>query len=162
MLLGEHAPGGGAGAARTIALAESCTGGLLTARLTDVPGASRYLLGGIVSYSNEVKTSELGVDPLLIERHGAVSAEVARAMALGARARLRADVGVSVTGIAGPEGGTADKPVGLVWLSVATSEEAVLTRSVRLPGGRADVRERATTVAMHLIRRALLDEGPER
>ncbi|MCL2769368.1 MAG: competence/damage-inducible protein A [Solirubrobacterales bacterium] len=148
------------GAARTIALAESCTGGLLAARLSDLPGASRYLLGAIVSYSNEVKVSELGVDPLLIDRCGAVSAEVARAMALGVRARLRADVGASVTGVAGPEGGTAEKPVGLVWLSVATSsEEAVLTRAVRLPGGRADVRERATTVAMHLIRRALLEAG---
>jgi nicotinamide-nucleotide amidase len=143
----------------TIATAESCTGGLLAARLTDPPGASDYVKGGIVAYSNEVKVAQAGVPPELIEAHGAVSSEVARALAYGARSRLGADVGVGVTGVAGPGGGSEEKPVGLVWLSVIAEvggREAELTRSVNLPGGRADVRDRATTVAMHLIRRALL------
>jgi len=146
--------------ARTIATAESCTGGLLAARLTELAGASEYFNGAIVAYSNEAKVVGAGVPRELIETHGAVSAEVARALADGARAALGADVGVGITGVAGPGGGTAEKPVGLVWLSVtlAGSEPAKLdelTRSVNLPGGRADVRERAGTVAMHLIRRAL-------
>jgi nicotinamide-nucleotide amidase len=141
----------------TIAVAESCTGGLLAARLTGPPGASDYVLGGIVAYANEVKVSQTGVDPALIERHGAVSAEVAGALAAGARARLGANVGVGVTGVAGPGGGTEAKPVGLVWLSVH-GPNGSLTHSVRLPGGRADVRERAVTVAMHMIRRVLCGE----
>ncbi|MFI5037494.1 MAG: competence/damage-inducible protein A [Solirubrobacterales bacterium] len=141
--------------ARSIATAESCTGGLLAARLTEHAGSSSYVNGGIVAYSNEVKVAQAGVDPRLIERHGAVSGEVAEALADGARSRLDADVGVGVTGVAGPGGGSAEKPVGLVWLSVATPDGRHLTRSVNLPGGRADVRDRATTVAMHLIRRAL-------
>jgi nicotinamide-nucleotide amidase len=139
---------------RTIATVESCTGGLLTARLTDLAGSSDYVKGGFVVYSNEAKVSQAGVDPELIERHGAVSSEVAEALADGARARLGADVGVGITGIAGPGGGSAGKPVGLVWLSVTTPGEH-LTRSVNLPGGRVDVRDRATTVALHMIRRAL-------
>ena len=147
---------------RTIATAESCTGGLLAARLTELAGASDYFRGGIVAYSNEAKVAQAGVEPRLIETHGAVSAEVAQALADGARARLGADVGVGITGVAGPGGGTEEKPVGLVWLSVKLdgvdrSELGELTRSVNLPGGRADVRERATTVAMHLVRRALGD-----
>jgi nicotinamide-nucleotide amidase len=141
---------------QTIATAESCTGGLLAARLTELPGASEYVQGAIVAYANEAKVSEAGVAPELIEAHGAVSGEVAVALADGARARLGADVGVGVTGVAGPGGGTSEKPVGLVWLSVAAAGREPLTRSVNLPGGRADVRDRATTVAMHLIRRALL------
>jgi nicotinamide-nucleotide amidase len=140
----------------TIATAESCTGGLLAARLTDPPGASEYVKGGIVAYSNDVKVSQAGVPAELIERHGAVSAEVAEALADGARDRLKADVGVGVTGVAGPGGGTAEKPVGLVWLCVAAPDGARMTRSVNLPGGRGDVRDRATSVAMHLIRRVLL------
>jgi nicotinamide-nucleotide amidase len=140
---------------RSIATAESCTGGLLAARLTELAGSSDYVNGGIVAYSNAVKISQAGVDPELIERQGAVSGEVAEALADGARSRLDADVGVGVTGVAGPGGGSAEKPVGLVWLSVATPDGPHLTRSVNLPGGRADVRDRATTVAMHLIRRAL-------
>jgi nicotinamide-nucleotide amidase len=138
-----------------IATAESCTGGLLVARLTELAGSSEYVQGGIVAYSNEAKVRNAGVPAELIEAHGAVSAEVADALADGARSRLDADVGVGITGIAGPGGGTAEKPVGLVWLSVAAAGRERLTRSVNLPGGRADVRERATTVAMHLIRRAL-------
>ena len=141
---------------RTIATAESCTGGLLAARLTELPGSSDYVRGAIVAYADDVKVSEAGVAARLIERHGAVSGEVAQALAEGSRERLGADVGVGVTGVAGPGGGSEDKPVGLVWLSVAAPEGEALTRSVNLPGGRADVRDRATTVAMHLIRRALL------
>jgi nicotinamide-nucleotide amidase len=143
--------------AQTIATAESCTGGLLAARLTEKAGASDYVKGGIVVYSNETKIAQAGVPAGLIDRCGAVSAEVAEALAEGARAKLGADVGVGVTGIAGPGGGTKEKPVGLVWLSVATADDPPLTRSVNLPGSRADVRDRTTTVAMHLVRRALLD-----
>jgi nicotinamide-nucleotide amidase len=145
------------GLRRSIATAESCTGGLLAARLTDPAGASDYVKGGIVAYSDEAKVALAGVAQELIESHGAVSAEVAQALAEGARARLDADVGVGVTGIAGPGGGSEEKPVGLVWLSVAGGETPSLTRSVNLPGDRADVRDRATTVAMHLLRRALAD-----
>jgi nicotinamide-nucleotide amidase len=142
---------------RTIAVAESCTGGLLAARLTELAGASDYFSGAIVAYSDAAKVAQAGVARELIETHGAVSEEVARALADGARARLGADVGVGVTGVAGPGGGSEDKPVGLVWLSVALAGGQPLTRSVNLPGGRTDVRDRATTVAMHLLRRALSD-----
>jgi nicotinamide-nucleotide amidase len=139
----------------SIATAESCTGGLLAGRLTELAGSSRYVKGGLVVYSNEAKTALAGVPAELIERHGAVSEEVAAALAQGARERLGADVGVGVTGIAGPGGGSAEKPVGLVWVSVCASGREPLTRSVNLPGGRADVRDRTTTVALHLVRRAL-------
>jgi nicotinamide-nucleotide amidase len=142
--------------ALTIATAESCTGGLLAARLTDPPGASEYVKGAIVAYANDVKVAQAGVPAGLIESHGAVSEEVAQALADGARDRLRADVGVGVTGVAGPGGGTPEKPVGLVWLCVVAPDGARITRSVNLPGGRGDVRDRATSVAMHLIRRVLL------
>jgi nicotinamide-nucleotide amidase len=141
-----------------IATAESCTGGLLVARLTELAGASEYVRGGVVAYSNAAKVAQAGVSAELIERHGAVSPEVARALAAGARARLDADVGVGVTGVAGPGGGTEAKPVGLVWLSVAGPKGASLTRSVNLPGARADVRDRSTTVALHMVRRLLLGE----
>lgn len=142
---------------RTIATAESCTGGLLAGRLTELAGSSDYVLGGIVAYSNAVKVAQAGVPGELIEEHGAVSAEVAEALAAGAAARLGADVGVGITGVAGPGGGSEEKPVGLVWLSVAVDGGEPMTRSVSLPGGRADVRDRATTVALHMIRRALLE-----
>jgi nicotinamide-nucleotide amidase len=140
---------------RTIAVAESCTGGLLLARLTSPPGASEYVLGGIVAYANDVKINQVGVRREAIEAHGAVSEEVAKALALGARERLGADIGVGLTGIAGPGGGSEEKPVGLVWLSVEGPGGESITRSVTLPGGRVDVRERAAMVAMHLIRRLL-------
>jgi nicotinamide-nucleotide amidase len=143
---------------RTIATAESCTGGLLAGRLTDLAGSSDYMLGGLVVYSNEAKTALAGVDPELIERTGAVSVEVAEALADGARAALGADVGVGVTGIAGPGGGTEDKPVGTVCFSVSTGDGVRLTRRVVLPGGRFDIRDRSTTVAMHMIRRVLRGE----
>jgi nicotinamide-nucleotide amidase len=142
-------------AGRTIATAESCTGGLLAARLTERPGASEYVKGGLVVYSNDAKVALAGVDAKLIEAHGAVSEEVAQALAAGARERLQADVGVGVTGIAGPGGGSEQKPVGLVWLSIAGPGEASVTRSVNLPGGRVDVRDRSTTVALHMLLRAL-------
>ncbi len=148
--------GDGSAPVQTIATAESCTGGLLGARLTERPGSSDVVRGGLVVYSNEAKVKLAGVDPALIERAGAVSEEVAAALADGARAALGADVGVGVTGIAGPGGGTPAKPVGLVWLAVGHRDGRRLTRSVTLPGGRADVRDRATTVAMHLVRRLLL------
>jgi nicotinamide-nucleotide amidase len=146
---GSHPP-------RTIATAESCTGGLVAGRLTDLAGSSAYVLGGVVVYSNEAKTALAGVDPALIERVGAVSVEVAEALADGAIAALGSDVGVGITGIAGPGGGTEDKPVGTVCFSVATRDGARLTRRLELPGGRFDVRDRSTTVALHLIRRVLL------
>jgi nicotinamide-nucleotide amidase len=145
----------------TIAVAESCTGGLLCARLTERPGSSEVVRGGLVVYSNEAKVALAGVDPRLIERVGAVSEEVAVALADGARAALDADVGVGVTGIAGPGGGTAEKPVGLVWFSISHRDGRRLTRSATLPGGRADVRDRSTTVALHLVRRLLRDDAED-
>src|SRR3954447_23588706 len=140
---------------RWIALAESCTGGLLAARLTERAGSSAYVAGGVVSYSNEAKADLLGVDPALIEAHGAVSLEVADAMAHGALARFEADTAASITGVAGPGGGTETKPVRYVCWCVKTSDGRSLLRDIRLPGGRADVRDRSTTVAMHLLRRLL-------
>jgi nicotinamide-nucleotide amidase len=146
-------------AGETIAVAESCTGGLLAGRLTELPGSSDVMRGGLVVYSNAAKFALAGVDGAVIERVGAVSMEVAEALADGARGALDADVGVGVTGIAGPGGGSEEKPVGLVWLSVSHRDGRRLTRSLTLPGGRADVRDRSTTVALHLVRRLLLGEG---
>ncbi len=143
---------------RTVAVAESCTGGMLAARLTELAGSSDYVRGGVVVYSNESKVALAGVDPASIERFGAVSAEVAEALADGAIERLEADVGVGITGIAGPGGGSEAKPVGTVCFSLAERGGARITRSVQLPGGRADIRDRATTVAMHLLRRLLRGE----
>lgn len=140
---------------RRIATAESCTGGLLAARLTDLAGSSAYVAGAVVAYANEAKSELLGVDPALIVEHGAVSEPVAEAMADGALARFGADTAVAITGIAGPGGGTADKPVGTVCFSLKLADGTVVTRSMRMPGDRADIRERSTTVAMHLLRRAL-------
>ncbi len=142
-------------ASRRIATAESCTAGLLAARLTDRPGSSAYVAGGVVAYANEAKVELLGVDPVLIERHGAVSEPVADAMAEGALRRFEADTAVAITGIAGPDGGSEEKPVGTVCWSVQLADGRGLTRTVRLPGDRADIRDRSTTVAMHLLRRVL-------
>ena len=144
---------------RRIATAESCTAGLLAARLTDRPGSSAYVAGGVVAYANEIKSGLLGVEPALIAEHGAVSAQVAEAMACGAIARFGADTAVAITGVAGPGGGTPDKPVGTVWFAVALRDGPVTTRCVRIPGERPDVRDRSTTVAMHLLRRALIEAG---
>ena len=144
---------------RTIALAESCTAGLLAARLTERPGSSAYVLGGGVVYSNAAKTDIAGVPAALIERVGAVSVEVAEALAAGIAERFGAAYGVGITGIAGPDGGTPEKPVGLVCISVwevATGRH--LTRAPRIPGGRADVRDRSVTVSLHLLRRLLRGE----
>jgi nicotinamide-nucleotide amidase len=143
-------------AGRRIATAESCTGGLLAARLTDRPGSSAYVAGGLVAYANEAKTGLLDVDSTLIQVHGAVSEPVAEAMAAGALRRFDADTAVAITGIAGPDGGTEDKPVGTVCFTVALADGESSTRTLRLPGNRADIRERSTAVAMHLLHRALL------
>jgi nicotinamide-nucleotide amidase len=144
-------------AGRRIATAESCTAGLLAARLTDRPGSSDYVMGGVVSYANDAKAHLLGVDPALIEANGAVSEPVADAMAAGALQRFGADTAVAITGIAGPDGGTAEKPVGTVSFTVKLADGRMVTRTLRLPGNRSDVRERSTTVAMHLLRRILSD-----
>ncbi len=143
-------------AGRRIATAESCTAGLVAARLTDIPGSSGYVAGGVVAYSNEAKSAMLDVDAELIESYGAVSEPVAEAMARGALGRFIADTAVATTGIAGPGGGTKDKPVGTVCFSVMLADGPTLTRTLLLPGNRSDVRDRSTTVAMHLLRRALL------
>jgi nicotinamide-nucleotide amidase len=145
----------------SVATAESCTGGLVAARLTSVPGSSDVFRGGVVAYANDVKVGELGVPRAILEEHGAVSAEAARAMAEGARDRLGADLAVSVTGVAGPGGGTEEKPVGLVFLHAAgpDGDEA---RRIDLPGDREMIRGRATAAALHLLRRMLAptrDEG---
>jgi nicotinamide-nucleotide amidase len=142
-------------AGRRLATAESCTAGLLAARLTERPGSSAYVAGGVVAYANEAKVELLDVDPRLIEEHGAVSEPVAEAMAEGALNRFEADTAVAVTGIAGPDGGSEEKPVGTVCWSVQLADGRSITRTVRLPGDRADIRDRSTTVAMHLLRRLL-------
>jgi nicotinamide-nucleotide amidase len=138
----------------TIATAESCTGGMVAARLTSVPGSSDAFVGGIVAYSNEVKERELGVSPETLAAHGAVSAETAAEMAAGVRARLGADVGISVTGVAGPGGGTPEKPVGLVYIHVETPEASRGTE-FNLAQDREYVRRRSTVGALHLARRVL-------
>jgi nicotinamide-nucleotide amidase len=140
---------------RRLAVAESCSGGLLAARLTRTPGASDYFLGGAVSYSNEAKSELLGVPEGMIEEHGAVSPEVAEAMADGALERFGADIAVSVTGIAGPGGGSAEKPVGYVCFCAKTADGEMLRRDPVIPGGREDIRERSALVAMHMLRTLL-------
>jgi nicotinamide-nucleotide amidase len=135
----------------TVATGESCTGGMLASRLVDRAGSSGYVAGGVVAYSNEAKTALLGVPAEMIAEHGAVSPQVARALADGARERFCADVGVGITGVAGPGGGTATKPVGYVCFCVTTATGTVLERDPTLPGSRADIRERSTDLAMHLL-----------
>jgi nicotinamide-nucleotide amidase len=134
----------------TLATAESCTGGLVAARLTSVPGSSDVFVGGVVPYSNELKMAELDVQEELLRAHGAVSPETAEAMAQGARGRLGVDVSVAVTGIAGPDGGSAEKPVGLVYLHACGPEGDVATE-LSFPGDRATIRSRATVGALHLV-----------
>jgi nicotinamide-nucleotide amidase len=136
----------------TVATAESCTGGMIVAALTDVPGSSAVVDRGFITYSNEAKAEMLGVSTALINQHGAVSAPVARAMAKGAIANSRADIAVSVTGIAGPTGGTDRKPVGLVWFGVASRDGVTrVERRVFAEGSRDFVRTKATETALHLI-----------
>ena len=143
----------------TIATAESCTGGLLAARLTARAGSSAYVLGGITAYANSAKERLVGVPAGMLAEHGAVSPEVAAALAEGARARFGADLGVGITGIAGPGGGTADKPVGTVHICVA-GPDGRDARALQLPGSRTAVRERSVTMAMHLLRHLLLGGPP--
>lgn len=139
---------------QTVAVAESCTGGLLGARLTERPGSSGYFLGGVISYADRVKTERLGVAPAVLAEHGAVSREVAAAMAEGVRGAVGADIGVSLTGVAGPDGGTAEKPVGLVYAGCATAEGTQVHKG-SFPGDRDSVRRYSVTAALHLLRRAL-------
>lgn len=139
----------------TVATAESCTGGLLTARLTSVPGSSAWVRGGLIAYSNDVKVDALGVDPERLRADGAVSEAVARAMAEGVRARMATDIGVSITGIAGPDGGTDEKPVGTVWIAVAGSR--CDARRFLFPGDRTMVRQFSAAAALNMIRRHLMD-----
>ncbi|HKG35093.1 MAG TPA: competence/damage-inducible protein A [Solirubrobacterales bacterium] len=143
-----------------LGLAESCTGGLLAARVTAVSGASAYLAGSVVAYADEAKSDLLGVDPELIRAHGAVSPEVADAMAAGALARFGADVAVSVTGIAGPGGGSEEKPVGYVCFHALTGDGLSLSRDPVIPGDREDIRERSALVGMHMLRVLLGGEEP--
>ncbi len=141
-----------------LALAESCTGGLVSARLTDRAGSSRFLEAGLVTYSNEAKTSLLGVDPGVIEAHGAVSEAVARAMLDGARRVTGAEAGIAITGIAGPDGGTPEKPVGTVWIGAAVGEAVRVVR-YRFDGDRQAVREAAAAESLDLLHQ-LLEESP--
>lgn len=141
----------------TLALAESCTGGLVAELLTDVPGSSRVFLGGVVAYSNAAKSALLRVDAAILAAHGAVSEPIARAMAEGARARFGSTLAAAVTGIAGPDGGTAEKPVGLVHFAVA-GEHGTSAKALTFTGSRSDVRKRAAFAALALVRRALAGE----
>ena len=139
----------------TLSVAESCTGGLIAQRLTDVPGSSKYFIEGVVAYLNDAKTRTLGVEPVLLLEHGAVSAPVAEAMAEGIRKRARTDFGLSITGIAGPGGGTEEKPVGTVFIAIA-SEAGTEHRKLKLPGDRQLIRWRASQAALDLLRRRLI------
>jgi nicotinamide-nucleotide amidase len=139
----------------TLGVAESCTGGLIAQRLTDVPGSSKYFVEGVVAYSNEAKTRTLGVEPGLLLKHGAVSAEVAEAMAVGIRKHAGIDFGLSVTGIAGPEGGSEEKPVGLVYIALADDVQTK-SRKLQIPGDRQLIRWRASQAALDMLRRRLI------
>jgi nicotinamide-nucleotide amidase len=141
-------------AGQTVAVAESCTGGGLGARLTALPGSSAYMLGGVISYSDDVKRGVLGVDPGLLRRHGAVSAPVAEGMAAGVRELIGSDWALSITGVAGPGGGTPEKPVGLVYVGLAGAD-GVATAEHRLPGDREAIRDRSAALALHALRIAL-------
>ncbi|MEA3239183.1 MAG: CinA family protein [Candidatus Bipolaricaulota bacterium] len=138
----------------TIAVAESCTGGLLGSRLTDVAGSSEYFLGGVIAYQNEVKESVLRVPHKVIAAHGAVSSETAEAMASGCRDLFKCDIAVSITGIAGPGGGTAEKPVGLTYIGLATSR-GVISRRFRWEGSRMQNKESSVRAAIEMILSAL-------
>lgn len=141
-------------AGRTLSSAESCTGGMIGARITDVPGSSAVYFGGVIAYANRAKTERLGVAPELLERHGAVSEETVRAMAQGCRDRLASDLALAVTGVAGPGGGTPQNPVGSVWIAVA-DEEATVARRHSFPGGRDMVRERTVNRALVMAYRRI-------
>ena len=143
---------------RTIACAESCTGGLLTSRLTDVAGSSAYVMGAVVSYTNEVKASLVGVHEATLKEFGAVSEERAREMAEGVRHAIPADIGVGITGIAGPGGATAEKPVGLVYIAVAAEHMTHAVRHV-FSGSRAEVKRQSTEAALAMVRDLILDDS---
>jgi nicotinamide-nucleotide amidase len=139
----------------TLSVAESCTGRLIAQRLTEVPGSSKYFIEGTVTYSNDAKTRTLGVEPVLLLEHGAVSAPVAEAMAEGIRKRARTDFGLAVTGVAGPGGGTEEKPVGLVYIALADDVQTK-SRRLQIPGDRQLIRWRASQAALDLLRRRLI------
>lgn len=139
----------------TIAVAESCTGGLLGARLTEAPGSSAVVLGGVIAYANSIKEQELGVAAEDIEQHGAVSEPVAMQMARGVRGMTGASIGIAITGVAGPGGGTDEKPVGTVWIAIDVRGEITTSRAIYI-GDRAEIRHRASQAALDLVRRALL------
>ena len=135
----------------TISTAESCTGGLVLHRLTNVPGSSAWVMGGVVAYDNRIKQEILGVREATLLAHGAVSEETARAMALGARRLLKTDLAVSITGIAGPGGGTAEKPVGLTWMALAGPEGLLLSERHVHAGGRLDIKHASASAALELV-----------
>lgn len=140
-------------AKKTLAVAESCTGGLISKRITDVAGASEIYLGGVVAYANEVKTALLGVDPETLKKFGAVSEQTAAEMARGVRLRLGSDIGISTTGIAGPGGGTPEKPVGLVYIGVSTKEKtSVITLHIPESKGRKQTRCESSNQALTIIK----------
>jgi nicotinamide-nucleotide amidase len=141
----------------TIATAESCTGGKLGDMITEVPGSSDYFLGGIVSYSNQAKLELLGVDKGILDSKGAVSEEVALQMAEGARRKLHADIGVGITGIAGPTGGTVTKPIGLVYIAVSSEKKAVCTRNL-FSDSRSDVKTRSAEKALEMVNEFLIKD----
>lgn len=139
-----------------IAVAESCTGGMLGTRLTTVPGSSDVFVGGVIAYDDDVKVRLLGVDPATLREHGAVSEETVREMATGIRRCLGAQIGIAITGVAGPSGGSAEKPVGLVWLAADVNERVRASHRI-YPGSREEIRQRATQAALDLVRRMLGD-----
>jgi nicotinamide-nucleotide amidase len=139
----------------TIAAAESCTGGLFLSRLTDVPGSSAYVRGGVVAYANELKTALVDVPHELLSAHGAVSEPVAAAMAEGVRARASAHVGVGITGVAGPDGGTPQKPVGTVAIAVSGPDDSATVQTFSFPGGRPQIKYQSAQLALDMVRRAV-------
>jgi nicotinamide-nucleotide amidase len=141
---------------KKLGVAESCTGGLIASKITEIPGSSQWFSGGVVVYSNELKQLLLGIDPSLLAQYGAVSSETARAMATQAALRLQCDIAVSATGIAGPEGGTADKPVGTVYLGLAYQGQ-VMDQLYHFTGSRRQIQEKTVQTALDLVRRALLE-----
>jgi nicotinamide-nucleotide amidase len=138
-----------------LAVAESCTGGLIAQRITNIPGSSGYFLGGVVSYANSLKTAYLGVDAVLLDTHGAVSREVAEAMAAGIRERSRADIGLAVTGVAGPEGGSEAKPVGTVYIGISAPDGNWVSK-FHFNGDRSQIREMTAQTGLDLVRKYLL------
>ena len=140
----------------TVSICESCTGGMLGAAITSIPGSSKYFLGGIIAYSNAVKTRSVGINPSALRHEGAVSALIARQMALGVKRKLRSDIGVGITGIAGPGGGSRNKPVGTVYIAVAVRKK-ILVKGYRFKGGREAIRRAACEHAFVLLREILGD-----